>query len=226
VNDGRYVRWVPEQPGHGTTRTTNTTFSRTDTRLTRWNQPMPGGTVTSRGSVGRTGAAGGQVSAQTSARGSIGGTGRGATVRSAGQAGSHPFPEGGGRVSAVRAGPGIAGRSAGGGKALPRYSAPGTPGRGPVRQEGARYYGGGQPPGAGRGYAYPSTGGRDTGYRGYGTVPHGVLDAGSRDLGGAVRSFGGGDFRGDTGGARGFGGGWGGGWGGRGSGGGFRRSSC
>ncbi len=43
VNDGRHVRWVPAQPGRGTTRTT--TFSRTDTRLTRWNQPMPGGTA-------------------------------------------------------------------------------------------------------------------------------------------------------------------------------------
>lgn len=213
VNDGRYVRWIPEQPGRGTSRTT--TFTRTDTRLARWNQPMPGGTVLSRGSGGRPPAAAGRVTAPSSTRGSASGTGRETAVRSAGQARAHPFPEGGGRVSAVPAGPGAPGRSAAGGKAPSRYSAPGGSGRASVRQGGAGYGG------AGRGYAYPSTRGYDTGYGGYGPAPRGSLDAGRRAPGGAARSFEGGGTRGDSGGSRDSGGGWGGGWGGRGQGGGF-----
>ncbi len=72
-NDGRHVRWIPEQPGRGTTRTN--TFSRTDTRLTRWNRPMPGGTAVR--SAGQAGArplpgGGGRVSAAPARSGTTG----------------------------------------------------------------------------------------------------------------------------------------------------------
>ena len=219
VNDGRYVRWIPERPGQATTR--RTAYSRTDTRLAQWDRPMPGGTVASRGSGGRVSSAGGQVSAPPPARRSAGGTGRETVTRSAGQKSTHPFPEGGGRVSAVPAGSGAPGRSAGGGKAPSRYSAHGGQGRAPVSQGGMGYGSGGGPRGAGRGYAYPSTRGYGTGYGGYGTAPRGSFGDGYRAPGGAARSFGGGGSRGYSGGSRDFGGGGGGGWGGRGQGGGF-----
>ena len=218
VNDGRYVRWVPEQPGRATTRTTAS--SRTDTRLARWDRPMPGGTVASRGS-------GRQAAVSSSAQRSAGGR-RGETVAgSAGQKSTRPSREGGGRVSAVPAGSATPGRSAGGGKARSAYSTPGGPGRAPVSQGGARYGNVGEPHSAGRGYAYPSTRGYGTGYGGYGTAPRGSYGAGSGYRapggapGGAARSFGGGGSPGYSGGSRGFGGGWGGGAGGRGQGGGF-----
>lgn len=220
VNDGRYVRWIPEQPGQ--TRTRTTTFSRTDTRLARWDKPMPGRTVASRGSGGRPAAAAGQVAAPSSTRGNANRTGGETVARSAGQIKAHPFPEGGGRVSAVPAGSGTTGRSIGGGKARSGYSAPRGPGRAPASQGGARYGGGGETPGVGRGYANPSTRNYDTGYRSYGTAPRGSYDAGYRASGGAARSFDGGGSRGYSGGTRGFGGSWGGGGGGgRGQGGGF-----
>jgi hypothetical protein len=215
VNDGRYVRWVPEQPGRTPTRTP--AFSRTDTRLARWDQPMPGGTVSSRGSGGRLPAASGRGAVPSSARGGTGGAGRETAVRSAGQAMARPFPGGGGRVSAVPSGSGTPGRSAGGGRALSRYSAPGGPGRAPAIQGGTWYGGGGEPRSAGRGYAYPST----RGYGGYGSAPRGSLDAGYGAPRGAARPFGGGGSVGYSGSARGFGGDWGGGWGGGGRGGGF-----
>jgi hypothetical protein len=219
VNDGRYVRWIPQQPGQTAARTT--TFSRTDTRLTQWNRPMPGGTVASRGSGGRPPAAVGRAASPSPVRGSTGGTGRGAIVRSAGQAGSRPFPEGGGRVSAVPSGSAARGRSAGvGGTASSRFSSPAGQGRAPAGPRGAWSGSGGGTRGAGAGYSYPSTRGYDTGYRGYGATPRGAFD-GYRGTEGAARTFGGGGSRGDSGGARSLGGGWGSGWGGRGGGGGF-----
>ncbi|MFZ2224918.1 MAG: DUF6600 domain-containing protein [Candidatus Deferrimicrobium sp.] len=202
VNDGRYVRWIPEQPGRATTR--GAAFSRTDTRLAQWDRPMPGGTVASRGSGGRISAAGGKVPAPSSARRGVGRTGRETVARSAGRKSAHPFTEGGGRVSAVPPGSGAPGRSAGGGKAPSRFSAHGGPGRAPVRPGGAAYGRGGEPRSAGRGYAYPSTRVYDTGHGSYGTAPRGSFGAGYRTPGGAARSFGGG-------GSRGFGGGGGGG---------------
>jgi hypothetical protein len=211
VNDGHYVRWIPQQPGQTAARAT--TFSRTDTRLTRWNQPMPGGTVVSRGRGARAAAGGGQVSAHGSSRGGAGGTGRGAAVRSTGQASPRPFPEGGGRVSAVPSRSVVRGRSAvAGGRASPGYAASAGPGRGaPASRGGSAWYGGG-------GTASPSMRGYDTGYRGYPSAPRGSFD-GYR--GGTTRSFDGGGSRGFSGGSRDSGGGWGGGWGGRGGGGGF-----
>jgi hypothetical protein len=220
VNDGRYVRWVPERPGQATTR--RTASSRTDTRLAQWDRPMPGGTITSRGSGGRGSSVGGQVTASPPARRNAGGTGRETVTRSAGQKSAHPFPEGGGRVSAVPAGSGAPGRSAGGGKALSRYSTHSGPARAPVSQGGMGYGRGGGPSSASRGYAYPSTRGYGTGYGGYGASPRGSVGDGYRGApGGAARSFGGGGSRGYSGGSRDFGGGSGGGWGGGGRGGGF-----
>lgn len=219
VNDGRYIRWIPEQPGRTTTR--GTTYSRTDTRLAQWDRPMPGGTLAPRGGGRQVSGAGGQVGVPSSTRGSAGSTGRETVARSGAQKSAHPFPEGGGRVSAVRPGSGTTGRSTGGGKALSRYSAHGSSGRVPVSQGGMGYGSGGGPRGTGRGYAYPSTRGYDTGYGGYGTAPRGSSGAGYRAPEGATRSFGGGSFRGYSGGSRDFGGGWGGGGGGRGHGGGF-----
>ncbi len=229
TNDGRYIRWVPAQPGRGTTRTA--TFSRSDTRLARWDQPMPGGTVTSRGGGARAPAAGGRgagVSAATggsagsprtdrslagpsAARGGAKGTGRDTIGRSYGQSGSRPFPEGGGRVSAIGSGGGTSTRSAGGGAASYRYPASG---------------------GQGRAYGYPSTRGYPTGTSGYQAAPRGSFDGGYRSGGGPGRSFQGSGSRGYPGGSRVFqggggggggrapSGGAGGGWGGRGVGGG------
>lgn len=222
VNDGRYVRWVPEQPGRGTARTAP--FSRSDTRLARWNQPMPGNAIGSRGSGAQTRAAGGRVAAPSSTGGGAGRPGAGTAAHSTGRAGARPLPGGGGRVSAISAAPSAAGRS-GAGRSLSRYStSAGAPGRGSVRQGAATHSGGGQYPGAGRGYAHPSTRGSGpgyTGYRGYGTGSQAIPDGGSRGVGSTVRSLGGGGFGGYTGGSRGSGGGFGGGWGGRGAGGGF-----
>lgn len=215
VNDGRYVRWIPEQPGRATTR--RTTYSRTDTRLAQWDRPMPGGTVTPRGSGGRVSSSGGQVTAYPPARRGAGGTGRETVTRSAGQKSTHPFREGGGRVSAVPAGSGTPGRSAGGGKAPSRFSthSGSGPARSPVSQGGLGYGRGGGPSSAGGGYANPST-------RGYGAAPRGSVGDGYRGTpGGAARSFGGGGPRGYSGGSRDFGGGSGGGWGAGGRGGGF-----
>ncbi len=210
VNDGRYVRWVPEQPGRTASRTN--AFSGTDGRLARWNQPLPGGTVTSRAGVGQSPAAGGRVPALPSSRAGGGGTGRGATVRPAGQHLSRPFPEGGGRVSAAPSGPLVRGRgTVPGSRSSASYYAPAGQGRSPaVGGTGWR--------GAGGGYDSPATRGYGAGYRGYQAAPQGSFDR-YRGTGGAVRSLGGGNFRGFTGGAREFGGGGaGGGWGGRGGG--------
>ncbi|MBP2669499.1 MAG: hypothetical protein H6Q80_1701, partial [Deltaproteobacteria bacterium] len=95
VNDGRYIRWVPAQPGRTAARST---FSRTDTRLARWNKPIAAGTVTTRSGGGRPAATGGQnvagvrsttgraagtpqtnqrVTGTSSPRGNSGSTGRG-----------------------------------------------------------------------------------------------------------------------------------------------------
>lgn len=205
VNDGRYVRWVPEQPGRATTR--GTVSSRTDTRLAQWDRPMPGGTVASRGSGGRGSAAGGQVAAPSSARKGVGRTGRETVARSSDQKSARPFPEGGGRVSAAPPGSGVQGRSAGGGKAPSRYSAQGGQGRAPVRPGGVAYGRGGEPRSAVRGYAYPSTRGYDMGHGSYGTAPRGSFGAGYRTPSGAARSFGGGGSRGFGGGGGGQGGG-------------------
>jgi len=172
-NDGRHVRWIPEQPGRGETR--RNAFARTDTRLARWNQPMPEGTVASRGSGVRAPAAGGQ-----------------SAVRSAGQATARPSPGGGGRVSAVPTVSGIPGRSAAGGGRSSYYSVvPGGQGRSPSARQSAGYVGGTVPRSSGGGTAY--------------TAPRPSFDSGYRGSGGAVRSFDGGGYRGYSGGGRGGG---------------------
>jgi len=240
VNNGRTIRWVPAQPGQGTTRTT--TYSRSDTRLARWDRPIPGGMVTPRGGGGRLPAAGGQgaagmrartggsaglpqtdrgIAGPSSARRSAGGTGREAIGRSAGQSRSRPSPEGGGQVSAVPSGTGPQGRPARVGEASSRYSAPGGKGHAPAYRGSAWNGRGGEPRGYGRGYANTPARGYDSGSRGMETAPRGSFGAGYRGMEGAVRSFGEGGSRGYPGGSRVLGGGWGGGWGGRGQGGGF-----
>ncbi len=151
--DGHSIRWIPEQPGRGGTRTN--TFSRSDTRLARWNQPMAGGAVSSRGSAGRAPVAGGQVA-----------------VSPTGRAAARSSREGGGRVSALPAGPGTSGRSS-------------------ASRQGAGYVGGAGPRGSGSGHAYPS----------YGTAPYRSFDSGYRGTGSAGRSFGGGGYRGYSGGS-------------------------
>jgi hypothetical protein len=219
VNDGRYVRWIPQQPGQTATRTT--TFSRSDTRLAQWDRPMPAGTVASRGSAGASSATRGRVVAPSSARGNGGGNGvgGGAAVRASGQARQRPFAEGGGRVSAFPTAYSATGRSAGPGRTYPRYSSPGGQGRAPAGGGSARYGG------AGGGYAYPSTRGYGTGYGSYEAPSRSSVDAGPRGVGESVRSLGDGGSYGYPGGSRDLGGGWGGGsrgfsggWGGRGGG--------
>ncbi len=210
ANDGRHIRWVPAQPGRGTTRATG--FARTDTRLARWDRPMPGGTVTARGGGGRQPAAGGRGSAGVSA--TTGGTARPPRTGQ-GVAGSHRFPEGGGRVSAALPGAGTPGRSIRGGGASSRYSVPASRGSGWTGGGETRSYG------SGRGYAYPSTRGYDAGPSGYRPAPRGTYDAGYRGTWGAGRSFEGSGSRAYPGGSPAFEGGRGGAWGSQGQGGGF-----
>ncbi|MBP2676718.1 MAG: hypothetical protein H6Q84_3558 [Deltaproteobacteria bacterium] len=211
ANDGRHVRWVPESPGRGTSRTN--AFSRTDTRLAQWNQPMARGTSASRGSGGRAPAAGGQVAASSSTRGSAGRTGGDAVTRSAAQSATRPFPEGGGRVSAVPSGSGMTGRAAGSGRSSASY----TRGAGYTGYTGSA----GGPRSSGSGYASPSARSYNTGSRSYGSAPGPSFNPGYRSSGPAVPSYGGGGYGGYSGGSRGYGGGFGGGWGGGSRGGGF-----
>jgi hypothetical protein len=221
VNDGRHIRWVPEQPGRTTTRAT---FSRTDTRLARWNQSMPSGTVAARGSGGRSVARGGpggasvsaagrgagvprsdrSVTATPSTRGSGGTSGQRAAGSPSVQGASRPPREGGGRVSAIPQGTGSPWRSYGSGTSSRSSVSSGAgrapSGRGPVWSGGGSYTG------------YGSRGG-------YSASPPAYAPRGS---GGGSRSYGSGSSPGSGGSYRGSGGGsWGGGsWGGGGRGGG------
>jgi hypothetical protein len=124
----------------------------------------------------------------------------GKAARSAGQAIARPFPGGGGRVSAVPARSGTAGR--------------GNPGS---YRPGAGYAGSAAPRSGIHGYASPSPRGSDRGNTAYGSAPsRSFQGGGSRGTYFGSRNFGGGGSWG------GGGGGWGGGGGGRVQGGGFR----
>ncbi len=164
-NDGRHVRWVPEQPGRGETRPNSANnFSRTDTRLAQWNQPMSRGAASSRGSEGRVPSAGGQVAAAPSS-----------AQRGAGQA-TRPSPAGGGRVSAVPAGSGATGGSYG----RQGYSSPYRQGSGYTGSAGPRSSAGPS------GYtSYPSTRGSVTGYGSYGGGGYRGYSGGSGNFGGS-----------------------------------------
>ncbi|HEX9190932.1 MAG TPA: DUF6600 domain-containing protein [Candidatus Deferrimicrobiaceae bacterium] len=233
VNDGRNIRWVPARPGQAATRTT---FSRTDTRLARWDKPISGGAVMTRGGGGRTAAPDGQRAAARNAtagrmagvpqtdsrstgtsavRGNSGSAGRGTVGRATGQAGSRPSPEGGGQVSAIRQGTGVPWRSTGGGATPTRYSAPGAPGRAPAVSGSSRNWRGGEvSSGYGGGYVNPSP-------RGYDAAPRGPYGGGgSSGYVGGSRGYDGGGGGSRGGGSWGGGGGsWGGGGGSRGGGG-------
>jgi hypothetical protein len=229
VNDGRYIRWVPEQPGRTATRAT---FSRTDARLARWDKPLPAGTVEPRGG-GRTGttkgkgavagSTGGRAPGVPADRGTPGtaftrSTEGGSRQKAAGPAsgkwGSRPSAEGGGRVSSIPQGTGPPWRPYDA-TTSSRNSTPGTPGRAPV-DRGAPVYGGGdsQPRGYGGGYTAPPTRGY-TGPMGYETAPRGSFDgAAPRGTDGGTRGSGG-SWGGNSGGGSRGGGSWGGGsWGG------------
>jgi hypothetical protein len=222
VNDGRYIRWVPAQPGQTATRST---FSRSDTRLARWDKPMAAGTVTTRSGGGRPAATGGKgvagvraatgrtagapqadsrVTGTSGARGNSGSAGRGTAGRTSGQAVSRSFPEGGGRVSAIPQGTGVPWRSQGGSATSSRYSASGGQGRAPA-DRGAVWSGGGI---RGESPGYGGRGGYYSSPPAYDTVP--------RSSGGSSRSYDGGGSRGYSGGGGGSrgGGSWGGSWGG------------
>jgi hypothetical protein len=228
VNDGRNIRWVPAQPGQTATRTT---YSRTDTRLARWDKPMAAGTVATRGGGGRTAAQSGQsiaggntksgrtagvpqtdqrVTGTSGSRGNGGSAARGNVARTTGQAGSRSFPEGGGQVSAIPQGTGVPWRSPGGGATPSRYSAPGGQVRAPSGP-GSAWSGGGV---RGESPGYGTRGGYSPSPPAYNTVPRGSD--------GPARTFDGGGSRGYEGGSRGYDGGGGGSRGGGGYGGGGR----
>ncbi len=210
VNDGRYIRWVPAQPGQTTNRTT--AFGRNDTRLGRWDRPIAAGTISTRGGGGRPTATGGRdtpgVSATRVQAAGVPQTNRGAagsSVTARGRAKSRPFPEGGGQVSAIPQGTGVPWRSGGVGATPNRYSAPAGTVPTPAYRGGTRYGGDGETRGYGGGVFAPPA-------RGSETVPSG----GYGGFGGS-RSYEGPAPQGYGGGSRGYGGGSGG--GGRGGGG-------
>ena len=207
ANNGRYIRWIPERPGHGVSRAAP--FSRNDARLAQWNRPLESGTVMVRGQggkpvpwdgqgVGRPVAAGrgtvakrtdGGVAGSSAARSGGGGDVSGAAgnrsrATSVDSGSARPFSDGGGRVSA----------------ASPRRS--GVPPRSASTESGSTgAYGGG---GQGRGYRVPYTdagrggdSGYDRGTRGYGghdggSRGYGGFDAGSRGYGSYDGGWGGG----------------------------------
>jgi hypothetical protein len=252
VNDGRHIRWVPEQPGRTATRAA---FPRSDTRLARWNQSMPSGTVATRGAGGRSVARGGPGGASVSAAGrgaSVSAAGRGAGVSAAGRGAgvprtdrsvtATPSARGSGGTPGQRAAgtPSLQGASRppreGGGRvsAIPQGTGPpwrsygsGASSRSSVSSGAVRAPSGRGPARSGSrsytGYGgYGSRGGYSTSPPAYAPVPRGPGGS-SRSYGGSGSSPGsGGSYRGSGGGSRG-GGSWGGGsWGGRGGGGGSR----
>ena len=208
ANNGRYIRWVPERPGHAVPRAAP--FSRNDARLAQWNRPLDSGTVMVRGQGGkpvpwdgqgvggrtaassrgmvapRTGSAPGSSAARSGGGGAVSGAaGNRSRVASVDSGSVRPFSDGGGRVSAAR--PQRSG--------VPLLSA--STGSGSMGAYGAG--------GKGRGYGVPYTnagrGGEYRGYsggysaygaagqgRGYG-VPY--IDAGRGGYDGGTRGYGG-----------------------------------
>ena len=196
VNDGRFVRWVPERPGQ---ESRNGSFSRNDARLAQWNRPLDSGTVMVRGRGGkpvpwngqgvggrtaassrmmvtpRTGSAPESSAARSSGGGAPGSRSRIASV----DAGStRPFPDGGGMVSAarlqrsgvpLRSSSTVRGSTGGAGGQGRGYNVPSTDaGRGGEYRGYVGGYSGTGAGGQGRGYNVPSTdAGRGGEYRGY-----------------------------------------------------------
>ncbi len=168
--DGRFIRGTPARPGTAVARAP---FSRGDVRLAQWNEPLRSGEVMVRGKGGRmapwhgrgVAASAPGVAARTAPRG-------------AGVANARPFPEGGGRVSAVP---------------------PAAMSRGGSR--GAGPEAGGRHPNSG-----PAVRGESRGFEGSRGVeaPRG---AAPRMNAPPSRTFNGGGFRGFEGGSAGFGGG-------------------
>ncbi len=188
-HDRRFIRWTPARPG---TRVTRATFSRTDTRLAQWNEPLRRGAVMVRGQGGRLSAWQG--------RGVVS-SGSGGAGRSAVRAGSgsvRSLAGGGGRVSAGFTAPAAMGRRSGGrgagaeiggrrpnavgggrGFAAPRSAAPRIGANSPRESNGF---------GSFRSTAPQSRGFEGGGFRGFEGRPGGFADG--------FRGFGGGGFHG------------------------------
>lgn len=179
VNDGRFIRWTPAQPG---TTVTRATFSRGDTRLAQWNQPLARGAVMVRGEGGRLSAWQGRGLAPSgsAAAGRQALRGGGAAVRS--------FAEGGGRVSARIAAPAGTDRGSG--------SRPVNPGGGRSEPRG---FSGARGAGPRGGAAFPRN--FNGSVRGVERAPRGIDGSASRGLGGRSWGFENGGFQGFGGGA-------------------------
>lgn len=174
VNDGRFIRWTPVRPG---TTVTRATFSRTDTRLAKWNQPLARGAVMVRGE-------GGRLSAWQGRGGSAGSRAAVSANRATGGGSMRSLAGGGGRVSARPDGFTSTGRSPGGrsgDRAFAGSAGPRTGGTPP------RDFNGGF-----RGAERPSRSFDSGASRGFG---------GGGFRGGGFRGFGGGGFRGMGGGS-------------------------
>ena len=177
VNNRRFVRWTPARPG---TPVTRATFSRGDTRLPRWNQPLARGAVMVRGE-------GGRLSAWQGRGG--GRAGPGVSIdRAAGMAGVRPFSEGGGRVSARPGGFAGTGRPSGGGSGDRGFAGSAGPRGGAISSRdfsgtlrGTDRSFGGSGGGGFRGFEGRTGGFGNGGFRGFG--------------GGGVRGMGGGSMR-------------------------------
>ncbi len=182
--DGRFIRWTPARPG---TTVTRAPFSRGDTRLAQWNQPLRRGDVMVRGEGGRLTAWEGR-----------GGVGRTA-MRGTDRATARSFSGGGGRVSAaVRAPAAMNSRGVGRGQAMGRGGGPSNVGA----AGGSRGFDGL------RGATAPRTSNGFGSFRGASPPSRGFDRGGFRGSEGRSGSFGGGGFRGfEGGGFRGFGGG-------------------
>ena len=178
VNDGRFIRWTPARPGSTVARAP---FSRGDTRLAGWNEPLRSGAVMARGEGGRvTALPGGHATGSRTAAAQP-------ALRAANGKAVGVIAEGGGRVSA-------------------RVPAPAASNR-PLAGRSAGEAAGGRGPGAGISNGPRGSGGfRETIPRGGETAAPGF----QRSFQGTERSlrgFDGGGFRGGGGGLRGFEGG-------------------
>ncbi len=193
VNDGRFIRWTPARPG---TTVTRATFSRGDTRLARWNEPLKSGAVMVRGE-------GGRMSAWQGRHGTASGTAAaGKPALGAGnRRAAGVFPEGGGRVSARASAPsamdrGFAGRGSNGAAGVRGTGSAGIASepRGSGGFRGAAPRSEGTPS---RSFQRSFQGGERSFRAGEGGGFRGSVGGGFRGFdGGGFRGFGGGGFRG------------------------------